>query len=256
MHTMFHQKDIPRQLQWGRRDYQEGTKDFHFKISQTFITNNIQLGFLTFCLYAQWTCEKDLKKARQIENQKLQRKERKERKDVDKFTKNIKDIEEKLTELEDREKTNQTNDDIADFEAIVPANIIFGRDSIENTKLTNQIDQSDDPSTNMVSVENGESATNTINDEGLLTCGENSSPDNFKNGSGNTLQQNVCCVNTVKDESTKNFLSSSEENIPEQETKAVTYLFMSKGKCSQSFSKCSLIFLRLLCQQMKRITFF
>lgn len=49
-----------------------------------------------FALYSQWTSNKDLKKARQVEYQKLQRKFRKERKDVEKMAAAVKEAERKL----------------------------------------------------------------------------------------------------------------------------------------------------------------
>mmetsp|Transcript_43531 Transcript_43531/g.49071 ORF Transcript_43531/g.49071 Transcript_43531/m.49071 type:complete len:1967 (-) Transcript_43531:117-6017(-) len=177
----------------------------------------------------KWTCEKDLKKARQSKNQKLQRKERKERKDADNFMSNVKDIEEQLLEFKCQEKINRASDTIMKFEAVVPAEIIFGRDSIENTKFVNRIDQSDDPSTNMVSVENGESANDTINDEGLPMCGETSSPESLKNETDDTIQ-NVHGLDNVKDEPTSIIFGSLEANITKDETKHISTLVLNEGE--------------------------
>lgn len=47
--------------------------------------------------FLQWTSNKDLKKARQVEYQKLQRKFRKERKDVEKMATAVKEAERKLS---------------------------------------------------------------------------------------------------------------------------------------------------------------
>ncbi|MGK3742463.1 MAG: hypothetical protein ACI90V_009319 [Bacillariaceae sp.] len=194
-------------------------------------------GRLTLFIYYQWTCEKDRKKARQIENQKLQRKERSERKNVEKFTSNIKDIEEHLSELKCQDKTNLTSETITEFEAVVPADIIFGRDSIENTKMMNRIDQSDDdPSTNMVSVENGESANNTINDDGPPTRGETCSPDSLKNDADDNTIQNVHGLDNVKDEPTSIILGPSETIIIKNETNNLSDLVLNEGMlCSQNF---------------------
>jgi hypothetical protein len=191
------------------------------------------LGHLTLFIYYQWTCEKDCKKARQIENQKLQRKERSERKNIEKFTSNIQDIEEQLSELKCQDKTNLASETITEFEAVVPADIIVGRDSIENTKMMNRIDQSDDPSTNMVSVENGESANNLINDEGLPTRGETCSPDSLKNDADNTIQ-NVHDLDNVKDEPPSIILGpseTSETNITKYETDNLSDLVLNEGMC-------------------------
>lgn len=106
-----------------------------------------------------------MKKSRQIEYQKLQRKDRKEKKDSEKFSNQIKQLEDQLLELKRSEKYSKENDTIMEFETITAGDIIFGRDSIEK-KIENQTEQSDDPSTNIVSVENGES-TNVMNDDAV-----------------------------------------------------------------------------------------
>ena len=59
-----------------------------------------------------------------------------------------------------------------EFETIAAGDIIFGRDSIEK-KVENPTEQSDDPSTNIVSVEIEES-TNVAKDGSLLTSDETS----------------------------------------------------------------------------------
>jgi len=144
---------------------------------------------------------------------------------------NVKDIEEKLLEFKCKEKINRASDTIMEFEAVVPADIIFGRDSIENTKFVNRIDQSDDPSTNMVSVENGESANDTINDEGLPMCGETSSPESLKNETDDTIQ-NVHGLDNVKDEPTSIIFGSLEANITKDETKHISTLVLNEGMLS------------------------
>lgn len=148
---------------------------------------------------------------------------------------NVKNIEEQLSELKCQDKINRASDTIMKFEAVVPADIIFGRDSIENTKLVNRIDQSDDPSTNMVSVENGDSANDTINDEGLPMCGETSSPESLKNETDDTIQ-NVHGPDNVNDEPTSIIFGSSEGNMTKNETKHISTLVLNEGMlCSQNF---------------------
>lgn len=50
-------------------------------------------------LIRKWTCTRDLKKARQIDYQKIQRKYRKEKKDIEKFTSTISELEHQLSLL-------------------------------------------------------------------------------------------------------------------------------------------------------------
>mmetsp|Transcript_20188 Transcript_20188/g.41918 ORF Transcript_20188/g.41918 Transcript_20188/m.41918 type:complete len:734 (-) Transcript_20188:673-2874(-) len=109
----------------------------------------------------KWTCQKDLKKARQIEHQKLQRKERKEKKDIDKFSNHIMQLENRLSELRRSDKLMDNHGAVMEFERMPQDNIIFGRDSIEK-KTDIRTEQSDDPSANIVSVENDESGNDRI----------------------------------------------------------------------------------------------
>ncbi|KAL3925773.1 MAG: hypothetical protein SGILL_000191, partial [Bacillariaceae sp.] len=56
------------------------------------------------CATKDWTCTRDLKKARQVDYQKIQRKYRKEKKDIEKFTATIADLEQHLAIVENAEK--------------------------------------------------------------------------------------------------------------------------------------------------------
>ena len=108
-----------------------------------------------------------MKESRRIECQKLQRKDRKEKKDIEKLSNQIKELKHQLLELKQTEnKSIKENDSIMEIETTTPAGILLGRDSVE--KRPNPPEQSDDPSTNIVSVENGESI-NTASDGILLT---------------------------------------------------------------------------------------
>jgi len=127
----------------------------------------------------KWTCPKDLKKARQIEYQKLQRKDRKEKKDIEKFSSHIKQLEDQLSDSNESDNNCIKDDTIMKFEAIPAGNILFDRDSI-GKRIENRTEQSDDPSANIVSVENGES-TNVKNDRSVLTSDEISTPNISKN---------------------------------------------------------------------------
>jgi hypothetical protein len=103
--------------------------------------------------------------------------------------------------------------------------------------MMNRIDQSDDPS-NMVSVENGESANNTINDEGMPTRGETCSPDSLKNDADNTIQ-NVHDLDNVQDEPTSIILGpseTSESNITRNETNNLSDLVLNEGMLFSPFS--------------------
>eukprot|EP00536_Pseudo-nitzschia_multiseries_P011588 jgi/Psemu1/206266/e_gw1.404.13.1 len=111
----------------------------------------------------KWTCGKDLKKARQIEFQKLQRKDRKEKKDIEKFTKGIKQLEAQLSQLKRSDQMKKTSSSGMGFETMAPREVILGHDSLKRN-IENQTEQSDDQSTNILFAENGESV-NTVNDD-------------------------------------------------------------------------------------------
>jgi hypothetical protein len=57
-------------------------------------------------LVRKWTCKKDLKKARQVENQKIQRKYRKEKKDIEKYEQVITEAESALLAIDKQNNTN------------------------------------------------------------------------------------------------------------------------------------------------------
>jgi len=130
----------------------------------------------------KWTCRKDLKKARQVEFQKLQRKDRKEKKDTEKFTNSIIQLEFNLSQLKRKDQTKKSNSTIMEFESTFP-----GRDSIKKKK-EDRAEKSDDPSTNIVSLEDGESA-NTINAD--VPSNSNETTNISKNLTGNAYHTTV-----------------------------------------------------------------
>ena len=138
-----------------------------------------------------------MKKARQIEYQKLQRKDRKEKKDIEKLSKQIKTLEDQLSELKQSHNgIKDNNNTVMEFEAMSPGDILFRRDSIEK-KIEIPIEQSDDPSTNIVSVENGE-ATNITNDGNLLASDETSTLKTSK-----TMEETVCKIQETENTNLK-----------------------------------------------------
>ena len=168
-----------------------------------------------------------MKKARQIEYQKLQRKDRKEKKDIEKFANTIKNLEDQLSELKRRDKSNQSSGTMMEFETMIPADIIFGRDSIETTKIGNRSEQSDDPSTNIVSVENGESV-NISNDESLPTCDETSIPNSSKNATESAVQK-ADELEKVKGEPTNVTICPSETDIAKIKTNKTSATMFNEG---------------------------
>lgn len=166
-----------------------------------------------------------MKKARQIEYQKLQRKERKEKKDIEKFSNRIKQLEDQLSELKQSDKCSRENGTIMKFETITSSGIIIGRDS-NGKKPENRAEQSDDPSTNIVSVENGES-TNAMADGNLLTSDESSTPNNPKNIENEAPKGHE--TENTKDKPSKVTLSASDSNVFKTNINALSTLIFNEG---------------------------
>lgn len=167
-----------------------------------------------------------MKKARQIEYQKLQRKDRKEKKDIEKFSNQIKALEDQLSELKQSHNGIQDNNNtVMEFEAMSPGDILFRRDSIEK-KIEIPIEQSDDPSTNIVSVENGE-ATNITNDGNLLPSDETSTLNVLK-----TMEETVCKVQETENmnlKPSKAALFGSVSDTTKVSTDGVSSVVFSEG---------------------------
>jgi len=114
----------------------------------------------------KWTCEKDLKKARQVEIQKLQRKDRKEKKDIEKFTTSIKQLEDQLLQFNHSHRTENSIRTKIGLEAMAPREVVVGKNSVD--KETENRRERSDMSTKTIPVEHGKSV-NAVNDKNLRT---------------------------------------------------------------------------------------
>lgn len=91
---------------------------------------------------------------------------------MDKLSNQIKQFEDQLLKLKRNGECLKANDATMKFEAMTPGDLILGRDSIVK-KVESKTEQSDDPSANIASVENGESAS-VVNDGSLPTSDDTS----------------------------------------------------------------------------------
>ena len=167
-----------------------------------------------------------MKKARQTEYQKLQRKARKEKKDAEKFLNHIKQLDDQLSDFKRSCKcSKEENDAITEFETLTPGDIIFGRDYIAK-KIENRTEQSDDPSTNIVSVENGELA-NVINDGSLLTSDEIPTPNNLKSTASGVPKAHG--AENIKGKPTEETLCASDSDVSKIHTNGISAVLFNEG---------------------------
>ncbi len=136
---------------------------------------------LTLSLPEQWTCPKDLKKARQIEFQKFQRKDRKEKKDIEKFCQQIKDLQDQLSDLKQSELCTGDNDTSMHVELTNSPPIAAGTASSDSKNDVYAV-QPDEPSANILLVQN-EKSSNNANDGNKVVSRDTSTeniPENKK----------------------------------------------------------------------------
>ena len=196
--------------------------------------------------FDQWTCQKDLKKARQIEHQKLQRKERKEKKDIDKFSNHIMQLENRLSELRRSDKLMDNHGAVMEFERMPQDNIIFGRDSIEK-KTDIRTEQSDDPSANIVSVENDESGNDRILPD------EMPAPNISKNAENLAEKGHE---SSVKGKQTNYLLCPSATNTSKLDANETSPLTLGEGMSSVNFCCCWSSKLELTIFLFSKVRFF
>ena len=168
-----------------------------------------------------------MKKARQIEFQKFQRKDRKEKKDIEKFSKQIESLDDQLSDFKRSDKRIEENITSVDSK---PTNPSFTTSDPASVELKNDdlVVQSDEPSANVLPVQNEES-TNDMTD-GNIDASHQLSTANVSQIREDTVP-NSRETEITKGDAIKNGFCSSINDVSKTNTNGTPGVVSSEGMC-------------------------